>query len=202
AALSPDDLRAEIRKTKVLTRKPFAVDLLAPLPHMIVPYLPILYEEEVRIFVAGLAVPEQHVAAMKAHGMKIMVMTGKVKHAVRPHQPLHRRAREQSAEDAPFPRAAHDLLATQRDGLLEPGGRSGADLLPGGAGGGRVPRDQAGGPGPARDRRAGRGHPAPLAKEAVGVTMVAAANDPGERGDSRAAKWLLAPPSCGVPSGP
>src|SRR5213080_1652646 len=83
AALSPDDLRAEIRKTKALTRKPFAVDLLAPLPQMIVPYLPILYEEDVRIFVAGLAVPEQHVAAMKAHGMKIMVMTGKVKHAVR-----------------------------------------------------------------------------------------------------------------------
>src|SRR5439155_20052316 len=25
----------------------------------------------------------------------------------------------------------------------------------------------------------------------------AAANDPGERGDSRAARWLLAPPSCG-----
>src|SRR2546425_7058979 len=38
-------------------------------------------------------------------------------------------------------------LAAQRDGLLEPGGRSGADLLPGGAGGGRVPRDQAGGRG-------------------------------------------------------
>src|SRR5437867_5058744 len=86
AALSPDDLRAEIRKTKALTRKPFAVDLLAPLPQMIVPYLPVLYEEEVRIFVAGLAVPEQHVAAMKAHGMKIMVMTGKVKHAVRAEQ--------------------------------------------------------------------------------------------------------------------
>src|SRR5439155_1687761 len=83
AALSPDHLRAEIRKTKALTRKPFAVDLLAPLPQMIVPYLPILYEEEVEIFVAGLAVPEQHVAAMKAHGMQIMVMTGKVKHAVR-----------------------------------------------------------------------------------------------------------------------
>src|SRR5438094_750736 len=59
AALSPDHLRAEIRKTKALTRKPFAVDLLTPLPQMIVPYLPILYEEEVEIFVAGLAVPEQ-----------------------------------------------------------------------------------------------------------------------------------------------
>src|SRR5207244_10172645 len=27
--------------------------------------------------------------------------------------------------------------------------------------------------------------------------MSAAANDPGERGGSRAARWLLAPPSCG-----
>jgi len=28
--------------------------------------------------------------------------------------------------------------------------------------------------------------------------MAAAANDPGERGGSRAARWLLAPPSCGA----
>src|SRR5437667_3334808 len=31
--------------------------------------------------------------------------------------------------------------------------------------------------------------------------MPAAANDPVERGGSRAARWLLAPPSCGVPEG-
>jgi enoyl-[acyl-carrier protein] reductase II len=83
AALSPDDLRTEIRKTRALTSKPFAVDLLAPIPEMIVPYLPVLFEEEVRIFVAGLAVPEKHVPEMKAHGIKIMVMVGKVKHAQR-----------------------------------------------------------------------------------------------------------------------
>jgi enoyl-[acyl-carrier protein] reductase II len=83
ANLSPDDLRAEIRRTRTLTEKPFAVDLLAPLPQMIVPYLPVLYEEGVGIFVAGLAIPEKHVPDMHAHGMKIMVMTGKVKHAVR-----------------------------------------------------------------------------------------------------------------------
>jgi enoyl-[acyl-carrier protein] reductase II len=86
AALSPDDLRDEIRRTKALTTRPFAVDLLAPIPQMIVPYLPVLYEEEVKIFVAGLAVPEKHVAEMKAHGIRIMVMTGKVKHAVRAEQ--------------------------------------------------------------------------------------------------------------------
>src|SRR5437773_148962 len=36
-----------------------------------------------------------------------------------------------------------------------------------------------------------------VGQEAVGVAMAAAANDPGERGGSRAAGWLLAPPSCG-----
>jgi enoyl-[acyl-carrier protein] reductase II len=83
ANLSPDELRREIRAVRALTDRPFAVDLLAPLPQMIVPYLPVLYEEEVKIFVAGLAVPERHVPEMHAHGMTIMVMAGKVKHAVR-----------------------------------------------------------------------------------------------------------------------
>src|SRR5881392_2714242 len=71
AALSPDDLRAEIRKVRELTSKPFAVDLLAPLPQMLLPYLPILYDEGVKIFVAGLAVPEKQVPEMKRHGMTI-----------------------------------------------------------------------------------------------------------------------------------
>jgi enoyl-[acyl-carrier protein] reductase II len=86
ANLSPDDLRTEIRKTRALTQKPFAVDLLAPIPEMIVPYLPVLYDEGVKIFVAGLAVPEKHVAEMKRHGITIMVMTGKVVHATRAEQ--------------------------------------------------------------------------------------------------------------------
>ena len=83
ANLSPDGLRDEIRRTKALTARPFAVDLLAPIPEMIEPYLPVLYSEEVRIFVAGLAVPAKHVAEMKRHGITIMVMTGKVEHALR-----------------------------------------------------------------------------------------------------------------------
>jgi len=82
AALSPDSLRAEIRKTKALTKRPYAVDLLAPLPEMIDPYLPILFDEDVPIFVAGLAVPDKHVAEMKRRGMKVVVMCGKVQHAV------------------------------------------------------------------------------------------------------------------------
>ncbi len=83
ANLSPAGLRDEIRRTRQLTARSFAVDLLAPIPEMIEPYLPVLFEEEVRIFVAGLAVPEKHVAEMKRRGMKIMVMIGKVQHALR-----------------------------------------------------------------------------------------------------------------------
>jgi enoyl-[acyl-carrier protein] reductase II len=83
ANLAPGGLREEIRKTRRLTSRPFAVDLLAPIPEMIEPYLPVLFDEDVRIFVAGLAVPEKHVGEMKRRGMKIMVMTGKIQHAVR-----------------------------------------------------------------------------------------------------------------------
>src|SRR5262249_13508716 len=83
ANLTPDGLRQEIRKTRALPSRSFAVDLLAPIPEMIEPYLPVLFEEEVRIFVAGLAVPEKHVAEMKRHGITIVVMTGKVQHALR-----------------------------------------------------------------------------------------------------------------------
>jgi enoyl-[acyl-carrier protein] reductase II len=83
ANLGPEQLRTEIRRTKALTTRRFAVDLLAPLPEMIEPYLPVLYDEEVPIFVAGLAVPEKYMAEMKRHGIVVMVMTGKVRHAVR-----------------------------------------------------------------------------------------------------------------------
>jgi enoyl-[acyl-carrier protein] reductase II len=83
ANLSPDGLRDEIRRTRQLTSRPFAVDLLAPLPEMIEPYLPVLFDEDVRIFVAGLAVPERHVGEMKRRGITVVVMTGKVQHAVR-----------------------------------------------------------------------------------------------------------------------
>src|SRR5262249_5681631 len=80
AACSPDELREEIRKTRALTDKPFAVDLLAPIPDMMRPHMPVLLEEKVRIFVAGLAVPAEFIQTMHEHGMKVVVMCGKVHH--------------------------------------------------------------------------------------------------------------------------
>ena len=83
ASLSPEELRAEIRKTRELTDQPFAVDLLAPIPGMMRPHMPVLIEEKVRIFVAGLAVPSEFIQTMHEHGMKVVVMCGKVHHALK-----------------------------------------------------------------------------------------------------------------------
>ena len=81
ATLNPQQLREEIRKTRELTDKPFAVDLLAPSPDMMRPHMPVLIEEKIKIFVAGLAVPAEFIATMHEHGMKVVVMCGKVHHA-------------------------------------------------------------------------------------------------------------------------
>src|SRR6266446_9997994 len=81
ATLNPQQLREEIRKTRELTDKPFAVDLLAPIPDMMRPHMPVLIEEKVKIFVAGLAVPSEFIKTMHDHGMKVVVMCGKVHHA-------------------------------------------------------------------------------------------------------------------------
>jgi enoyl-[acyl-carrier protein] reductase II len=81
ASLSAPDLRREIRKTRELTRKPFAVDLLAPIPDMIRPQMQVVFEEKVKIFVAGLAVPQEFIAEMHAQGMIVAVMVGRVRHA-------------------------------------------------------------------------------------------------------------------------
>ncbi len=74
-------LRDEIKKTKELTDKPFAVDLLAPIPDMIRQHMEVLFEEDIRIFVAGLAVPAEFIDELHKRDMKVVVMCGKVRHA-------------------------------------------------------------------------------------------------------------------------
>ncbi len=83
ATLDAEGLRREIQKTRELTDKPFAVDLLAPIPDLIRPQIQVLFEEKIKIFVAGLAVPREFIAEMHERGMLVIVMTGKVQHAVK-----------------------------------------------------------------------------------------------------------------------
>lgn len=83
ATLDPASLREEIRKTRDLTDKPFAVDLLAPDPELIRPHMGVVFEEDVHIFVAGLAVPAEFIAEMHKRHMIVMVMCGRVRHAIK-----------------------------------------------------------------------------------------------------------------------
>ncbi|GIW42412.1 MAG: 2-nitropropane dioxygenase [Candidatus Binatia bacterium] len=82
ATLDAEGLRREIRKTRELTDRPFGVDLLAPIPDMIRPQMQVIFEEKVPIFVAGLAVPRDFIEEMHERGMLVMVMVGKVRHAL------------------------------------------------------------------------------------------------------------------------
>ena len=86
ATLYPQSLRQDNRRTRELTDKPWAVDLLAPIPEQIRPQIEVIYEENVKIFVAGLAVPSQFIAEMHSRGMTVMVMCGKVRHAQKAQQ--------------------------------------------------------------------------------------------------------------------
>jgi len=86
ATLDADRLREEIQQTRELTDKPFAVDLLAPIPDMIRPQMQVVFDENIRIFVAGLAVPQEFIAEMHERGMIVIVMIGKVRHAIKSEQ--------------------------------------------------------------------------------------------------------------------
>jgi len=86
ATLDAEGLRREIRLTRERTDKPFAVDLLAPIPDMIRPQMQVVFEENIKIFVAGLAVPQEFITEMHERGMKVVVMIGKVRHAIKSAQ--------------------------------------------------------------------------------------------------------------------
>src|SRR3990170_2942033 len=81
ATMDPDELRREIRQTRELTDKPFAVDLLAPDPERIRPQVQVMFDEDVKVFVAGLAVPADFIVEMHARGIKVIVICGRVRHA-------------------------------------------------------------------------------------------------------------------------
>ena len=83
ATMDPERLRDQIRQTRDLTDKPFAVDLLAPDPERIRPQIEVIYDEDVKIFVAGLAVPAAFISEMHKRNMKVIVMCGKVRHAIK-----------------------------------------------------------------------------------------------------------------------
>lgn len=86
AGVSPRGIRAEMRRVRELTAKPFAVDLLAALPEQMNAAIDVIIEEGACCFVAGLGVPADLVDKLHAAGLKVMVVCGTVRHAVKAEQ--------------------------------------------------------------------------------------------------------------------
>ncbi|WP_309604559.1 nitronate monooxygenase family protein [Phenylobacterium sp.] len=86
AGRTPEFIRDEMRKVKGLTKKPFGVDLLAASPDSLTAAVEIIIAEGASSFVAGLGVPMPIMARLKGAGLKVMVVCGAVKHAIKAEQ--------------------------------------------------------------------------------------------------------------------
>ncbi|HZK99027.1 MAG TPA: nitronate monooxygenase family protein [Caulobacteraceae bacterium] len=86
AGRPPEFIREEMRKVRALTDKPFGVDLLAATPDSLVSSVEIIVAEGASAFIAGLGVPMPIMERLKSAGLKVMVVCGAVKHAVKAEQ--------------------------------------------------------------------------------------------------------------------
>jgi enoyl-[acyl-carrier protein] reductase II len=86
AGRGPDFIRDQMRQVRKLTDKPFGVDLLAASPESLVASVDVIIGEGASSFVAGLGVPMPILEKLKKAGLKVMVVCGAVKHAVKAEQ--------------------------------------------------------------------------------------------------------------------
>ncbi|MBU4434090.1 MAG: nitronate monooxygenase family protein [Alphaproteobacteria bacterium] len=86
AGTTPDFIREQMRQVRALTDKPFGVDLLAATPDALTDAVEVIIAEGASAFIAGLGVPMPIIARLKAAGLKVMVVCGAVKHAVKAEQ--------------------------------------------------------------------------------------------------------------------
>ncbi len=86
AGRSVDEIRTNMRQVRALTDKPFGVDLLAATPDQLTKAVEVIIEEGASSFVAGLGVPMPIMERLKKAGLKVMVVCGAVKHAVKAEQ--------------------------------------------------------------------------------------------------------------------
>ena len=86
AGCGPDFIRDQMRKVRTLTDKPFGVDLLAATPESLTDAVDVIIGEGASSFVAGLGVPMPIMEKLKKAGLKVMVVCGAVKHAIKAEQ--------------------------------------------------------------------------------------------------------------------
>ena len=81
ASESPEGIRREMREVRRLTDRPFGVDLLAALPERMMAAIDVVIEEGASAFIAGLGVPGPVIQRCHDHGLLVMSLCGKVRHA-------------------------------------------------------------------------------------------------------------------------
>lgn len=86
AGQGPDFIREQMRQVRKLTDGPFGVDLLAASPESLTAAVDVIIDEGASSFIAGLGVPMPIMEKLKKAGLKVMVVCGAVKHAVKAEQ--------------------------------------------------------------------------------------------------------------------
>jgi enoyl-[acyl-carrier protein] reductase II len=86
AGRGPDFIAEQMRRVRKLTDKPFGVDLLAATPESLIASVDVIIGEGASSFVAGLGVPMPIMEKLQKAGLKVMVVCGAVKHAVKAEQ--------------------------------------------------------------------------------------------------------------------
>lgn len=86
AGTSPEFIESQMARVKELTDKPFGVDLLAADPRSLEKSVDVIIEGGADSFVAGLGVPMPIMRKLKDAGVKVMVVGGAVKHAIKAEQ--------------------------------------------------------------------------------------------------------------------
>ena len=86
AGTSSRFIEEQMKKVRTLTDKPFGVDLLAATPDALMKAVDVIIDNGASSFVAGLGVPMPIIEKLKKAGLKVMVVCGAVKHAVKAEQ--------------------------------------------------------------------------------------------------------------------
>ncbi|MEQ8558644.1 MAG: nitronate monooxygenase [Henriciella sp.] len=86
AGTTPDFIEGQMKRVRELTDKPFGVDLLAASPESLEASVDVIINNGADSFVAGLGVPMPIMERLKKAGVKVMVVGGAVKHAIKAEQ--------------------------------------------------------------------------------------------------------------------
>lgn len=86
AGTGPDFIQDQMKQVRALSDAPFGVDLLAAQPETLEAAVDVIIAEGAHSFIAGLGVPMPIMEKLKGAGVKVMVVCGAVKHAVKAEQ--------------------------------------------------------------------------------------------------------------------